>query len=135
MINNNDIMNCIEKLREINGLTINDLCEGICSRRQYTRYKNEENGMIAEVFVKLINKLNISVSDFLYYVHMSVNLQSSLEVKFKNLCLYYNYKEAFKYYEDITAPDKAFYEIKGCGHTPQADKPEEVANIIAELMR
>ena len=22
---------------------------------------------------------------------------------------------------------------KGCGHTPQADKPEEVANIIAEL--
>ena len=40
---------------------------------------------------------------------------------------------ARKYYEDITAPDKAFYEIKGCGHTPQADKPEEVANIIAEL--
>ena len=38
-----------------------------------------------------------------------------------------------KYYEDITAPDKAFYEIKGCGHTPQADKPEEVADIIAEL--
>ena len=30
-------------------------------------------------------------------------------------------------------PDKAFYEIKGCGHTPQADKPEEVADIIAEL--
>ena len=40
---------------------------------------------------------------------------------------------ARKYYEDITAPDKSFYEIKGCGHTPQADKPEEVANIIAEL--
>ena len=40
---------------------------------------------------------------------------------------------ARKYYEDITASDKAFYEIKGCGHTPQADKPGEVANIIAEL--
>ena len=40
---------------------------------------------------------------------------------------------ARKYYEDITAPDKAFYEITGCGHSPQADKPEEVANIIAEL--
>lgn len=24
-------------------------------------------------------------------------------------------------------------QIKGCGHTPQADKPEEVADIIAEL--
>lgn len=40
---------------------------------------------------------------------------------------------ARRYYEDITAPDKAFYEIKGCGHSPQNDKPEEVANIIAEL--
>ena len=38
-----------------------------------------------------------------------------------------------KYYEDITAPDKAFYEIKGCGHSPHADKPEEVASIIAEF--
>lgn len=40
---------------------------------------------------------------------------------------------AKKYYEDVVAPDKAFYEIKGCGHTPQADKPEEVADIIAGL--
>ena len=28
---------------------------------------------------------------------------------------------------------KAFYEIKGCGHSPHGDKTEEVANIIAEL--
>ena len=40
---------------------------------------------------------------------------------------------AEKYYEDVTAPDKAFYEIKGCGHTPQADKSKEVADIIASL--
>ena len=40
---------------------------------------------------------------------------------------------ARKYYEDITAPDKAFYEIKGCGHNPHSDKPEEVADIIVEL--
>lgn len=40
---------------------------------------------------------------------------------------------AEKYFDDVVAPDKAFYEIKGCGHTPQADKPKEVADIIAGL--
>lgn len=39
------------------------------------------------------------------------------------------------YYDDITAPEKGFYEIEGCGHTPQADKPEKVAEIIANLGR
>lgn len=38
-----------------------------------------------------------------------------------------------KYCADVTAPDKAFFEIKGCGHTPQSDKPKEVAGIIAKL--
>lgn len=40
---------------------------------------------------------------------------------------------AKEYYEEIEAPDKAFYEIKGCGHTPQGDKPKEVADIIAGI--
>lgn len=37
---------------------------------------------------------------------------------------------AKKYYEEITAPEKAFFEIEGCGHTPQGDKPKEAAEII-----
>lgn len=40
---------------------------------------------------------------------------------------------AKEFYEEIEAPDKAFYEIKGCGHTPQGDKPKEVADIIAGI--
>ena len=40
---------------------------------------------------------------------------------------------AKEYCEDISAPDKAFYEIEGCGHTPQADKPKDVADIIRKL--
>ncbi|MBQ0002336.1 MAG: alpha/beta hydrolase [Treponema sp.] len=42
---------------------------------------------------------------------------------------------AKQYSEEITAPDKAFFEIEGCGHTPQADKPKEVAEIIGKLLK
>lgn len=40
---------------------------------------------------------------------------------------------AKEFYEEIEAPDKAFYVIEGCGHTPQGDKPKEVADIIVGL--
>lgn len=40
---------------------------------------------------------------------------------------------AKEYCNLITAKDKAFFEIEGCGHSPQEDKPEEVANIIKNL--
>lgn len=40
---------------------------------------------------------------------------------------------ARQYYEKINAPKKGFFEVKGCGHTPQGDKPLEVAKIIKDI--
>ena len=40
---------------------------------------------------------------------------------------------ARKYYQEITAPKKAFYEVKGCGHNPHTDNPKEVSKIIKSL--
>lgn len=40
---------------------------------------------------------------------------------------------ARQYYEKINAPRKDFFEVKGCGHTPQGDKPLEVAKIIKDI--
>ncbi len=40
---------------------------------------------------------------------------------------------ARQYYEKINAPRKSFFEVKGCGHTPQGDKPLEVAKIIKDI--
>lgn len=40
---------------------------------------------------------------------------------------------ARQYYEKINAPKKDFFEVKGCGHTPQGDKPLEVAKIIKDI--
>lgn len=40
---------------------------------------------------------------------------------------------ARQYYEKIKAPRKDFFEVKGCGHTPQGDKPLEVAKIIKDI--
>ncbi|MBQ1714700.1 MAG: hypothetical protein II030_09930 [Treponema sp.] len=40
---------------------------------------------------------------------------------------------ARQYYEKINAPRKDFFEVKGCGHTSQGDKPLEVAKIIKDI--
>ena len=40
---------------------------------------------------------------------------------------------ARQYYEKIKAPRKYFFEVKGYGHTPQGDKPLEVAKIIKDI--
>ena len=40
---------------------------------------------------------------------------------------------ARQYYEKINAPKKGFFEVKGCGHTPQGDKPLEVAKLIKDI--
>ena len=40
---------------------------------------------------------------------------------------------ARQYYKKINASKKGFFEVKGCGHTPQGDKPLEVAKIIKDI--
>lgn len=40
---------------------------------------------------------------------------------------------AKNYFDDINASVKSIYLVGECGHTPQADKPEEVAKVISDL--
>lgn len=41
---------------------------------------------------------------------------------------------AREYYEIINAPEKGFYEIEGCGHSPQFDDPDAFAQTVIEIL-
>jgi len=58
----------LDELREENKMSIDDFIENICSLRQYWRYKNGENLCPQEKFSKLLEKLNLSLSEFENYV-------------------------------------------------------------------
>ncbi|AEA00502.1 MULTISPECIES: alpha/beta fold hydrolase [Aerococcus] len=40
------------------------------------------------------------------------------------------FSQVFNYYQSITAPDKAFYLLKDCGHSPYLDDPDRFADRV-----
>lgn len=59
-----DFIDFVEVIRKKTGLKVEDLCEGICDRRQYYRYVKKTNSPRTETLHSLILRLNITPDDF-----------------------------------------------------------------------
>lgn len=61
----------LDDLREDAGITINDFCEGVCDRRQYSRYKNGRHEISLKNISKFYRKLGFSEIEFYYSFYSS----------------------------------------------------------------
>lgn len=94
------VMSQIEKFRNTKKLTIEELTKDIVSRRNYSRYLSGEIKVSFEVLSLLLNKLEISFSDFSYFIVNTIITENIEESEFLYLIVEKQFDEAFdKYYE------------------------------------
>lgn len=61
----------LDDLRDDAGISINDFCEGVCDRRQYSRYKNGRHEITLKNISKFYRKLGFSEIEFYYSFYNS----------------------------------------------------------------
>lgn len=85
----------IEKIRIEKKNTIQELTNGIISRRSYTRFLSNETDISFDILVKLIDRLGYAIFDFGLYVY-NHNIQTNLdEVMFMEMIKLSQYEIAF----------------------------------------
>lgn len=71
MISYKEYYQLIDELRQANNISISDLCEGIISERTYFRNLHSNGNIKFSVILKLLERLNISLAQFVTYaVHL-----------------------------------------------------------------
>lgn len=96
MITNFEIMKYLEKLRTDRKITIQDFTKDICSRRNYSRYLAGEASISLEILSKLLNKIDIPLVDFSFYIQNNLMYEYIHEVYFYDLVRLEKYQKAYK---------------------------------------
>ena len=95
--------NHLDEIRVQKVMTVEDLCDGICTDRQYRRYLSGDSILSYGQLVKFCDKLNIGINDFYY------SLGQKDRYTFKQLEEVYQLIYAKKFdesYESLKAIDK-----------------------------
>ncbi|MBU0997280.1 MAG: hypothetical protein KKE16_04460 [Firmicutes bacterium] len=82
MIDNNDVMRFVEKLRIEKKISIHDLTEGIISRRSYSRFLSPSAELQVDTLFKLLERMKLPVFEFGAYVGNSILIENIYEMYF-----------------------------------------------------
>ena len=96
MISNLEIMKYLEKLRSERKITIQDFTKDVCSRRNYSRFLVGEASISLEILSKLLNKIEIPLFDFSFYINNNIIYENIHEIYFYDLIHLEKYELAFK---------------------------------------
>lgn len=102
MISYKQYYQVIDELRQANNISVSDLCEGIISERTYFRNLHSNDNIKFSVVLKLLDRLNISLAQFVTY---AVHLRG--EDKGVNKFIYrvhtQNFLDIDQYYKSVTS--------------------------------
>jgi hypothetical protein len=86
----------IEKLRVENNIQIKDLCQGIVSVRNYSRYLSEEADLSFDILAKMLDKFGLPIYEFGLYINNSIYVDNIEEIHFIEYIINEMYEEAYK---------------------------------------
>lgn len=102
MITDIEIMKYFEMLRTERKINIQDITEGIVSRRNYSRYVSGEIAINIETLSKLLAKIEVPLSEFSFYINNRITMENLEEQYFHALIRNEQYTKAYnKYYSKI----------------------------------
>ena len=93
------IITLLDQLRIQSKLSIENFTEGIISKRNYSRYLNGELKISYLTLSKLLEKLNISISSFSFFIQNSIITKYDYELDFFDEVTKKDYKRAMDIYE------------------------------------
>lgn len=112
-----DIMKTLDMIRTNQKVKIQDLVQGVMSRKTYTRLLNDEANISFYDLNKLLDKLSIPFLEFSLYVVNSIESQHPAESSFFLTILRENYQKAYdEFYPDVK--DKELKSIFGAKSVP-----------------
>jgi len=96
-----EVMNCVEQLRLGRKMTIQEITNGVISRRNYSRYVSGEIPINLEILTKILGKLGVPLYEFVFYM-TNKNILSNLDESFfLDLIRNEQYEEAYKRYYQV----------------------------------
>lgn len=101
MTNYHDFAVGLEALREDKKITIIDLTKGIMSRRNYTRLLNEETEVNFYTLDKLLQRMDVNISDFIHYLTNRVISENESEITFIMAIVAGQSEEANTFYKEL----------------------------------
>lgn len=107
---NYELVGYLDQLRQERKISIQELTEGIISRRNYSRYLSGEIPINFEILTKLLERLGIPLSDFVFYITNKKIIENLDEIYFLDQIRNQKYKKA---YSDFYPPikDKEFRSV------------------------
>jgi transcriptional regulator with XRE-family HTH domain len=102
MINSIEMMMALDQIRNNRKISVENLTEGIISRRNYSRYLSGEIRPPFEVVEALLKKLDVSLLNFSLYLGNHIEAANQDEIEFRDLIRLGNIEEAYeKYYTTL----------------------------------
>lgn len=96
MLNDIEIMQYFEMLRNERKINIQDVTKGIISRRNYSRYLSGECPLNLKVFSQLLNRIGVPLNEFSFFITNRIILENLDEINFHDLIRMEKYERAYK---------------------------------------
>ncbi len=94
-----NILKILDDLRVSYGVSVTDFTKGVVSKRNYSRYLNGEVKINFSILSNLLEKINVSISEFSYFVANTIIVKYEYEIDFFNHVVKRDYKKASMIYE------------------------------------
>lgn len=91
----------LDQLRRERRVTVETMCKGVISRRNYSRLLSGEVEASLDTLSKLLVNLNVPLAEFSYYRFNHVMFENIDEVNFHEVMRYGNFSRAAKEFGDI----------------------------------
>lgn len=96
MFSTNDIVKQIDYFRCTNKMTIQEICQGVMSRKKYTRLLNGEADISFDEIMALMNRIHIPFQEFILYLTNTIEGKYPDESSFCQAIISADYNDAFE---------------------------------------
>ncbi len=105
MIKKERLTKLLDELRHSKHIKLSDFTENIISERNYRRYINDKQALPFNVFVELVQRLKMQMSDFLIYALNKTSIDFQQEIYLEHYIKNNQLEAADKLFEDMDHSD------------------------------